>query len=83
MAITKEKNIDQITVESNGFIYYKETTKIIEDGNLLTQTYNRGSFYPGESLIGVDSKIVAIAEAVWTSEVLAAYEASKQEPKDI
>lgn len=77
MAITKETSIDQVSVDAKGFIYYRETTKIIEDGNVLTHAYHRGSYYPGENLSGVDTKIASIAEVVWTPEVIEAYEASK------
>jgi hypothetical protein len=39
--ITKETVVDQITVVENGIVLYREATRIIEDGKVLTQTYHR------------------------------------------
>ena len=75
--ITKEKVIDQITVVENGTVLYREATRIMEDGNLLTQTYHRSSLTPGQDLSGQPSKVVSIAQAAWTPEVIAAYQAAQ------
>jgi DNA-binding transcriptional LysR family regulator len=75
MAITKEKVIDQITVTENGVVLYREATRIIEDGVQLTQTYHRTSLTPGQDLTGQPANVVAICNAAWTAEVVAAYQA--------
>ena len=79
MAITKQKVVDQITVTENGIVLYREATRIIEDGNLLTQTYHRTSLTPGQDLTGQPANVVAIANAAWTPEIVAAYEAAQAE----
>jgi predicted ThiF/HesA family dinucleotide-utilizing enzyme len=76
--IEKVKVIDQITVTENGIILYREATKIIEDGVELTKTYHRSSLTPGQDLTGQPANVVAIAQTVWTPEVIAAYEAAQQ-----
>ena len=75
--IEKMKVIDQITVTENGIILYREATKIIEDGVELTKTYHRSSLTPGQDLTGQPEKVVAIAQAAWTPEVIAAYQAEQ------
>ena len=75
--ITKEKVIDQITVVENGTVLYREATRIIEDGKVLTQTYHRSSLTPGQDLTGQPEKVVAICNTAWTPEVIAAYEAAQ------
>jgi DNA-binding transcriptional LysR family regulator len=75
MAITKEKVIDQITVTENGIVLYREATRIIEDGNQLSQTYHRSSLTPGQDLTGIPANVVAICNVAWTAEVIAAYQA--------
>jgi len=77
--ITKEKVIDQITVTENGIILYREATRIMEDGKVLTQTYHRSSLTPGQDLTGQPEKVVAICNTAWTPEVIAAYEAAQQQ----
>ena len=76
MAITKQTNIDQITVTDVGNIFYREATRIMEDGNELTKTYHRTSLYPGQDLTGQPANVVAIANVTWTPELIAQYEAS-------
>ena len=75
MAITKEKVIDQITVTENGIVLYREATRIMEDGEQLSQTYHRTSLTPAQDLTGHPANVVAICNVAWTPEVVAAYQA--------
>jgi hypothetical protein len=77
MAITKETNVDQITVTENGIVLYREATRIIEDGKELTKTYHRSSLTPGQDLTGQPANVVAICNTAWTPEVVAAYQAAQ------
>ena len=77
MAITKETVVDQITVTENGIVLYREATRIIEDGKLLTQTYHRTSLTPGQDITGQPDKVVAICNTAWTPEVISAYQAAQ------
>ena len=79
MALTKETVVDQITVTENGIVLYRESTRIMEDGKQLSQTYHRTSLTPGQNLTGVPANVAAICNAVWTEEVVSAYEAVKEE----
>ena len=76
MSLTKQTIVDQITVTENGIVLYREATRIIEDEKVLTQTYHRSSLTPGQDLTGQPANVVAIAQAAWTPEVAAAYQAS-------
>ena len=77
MALEKQTVVDQITVTENGIVLYREATRIMEDGNQISQTYHRTSLTPGQDLTGQPSNVVAIAQAAWTAEVIAAYEAAQ------
>jgi len=74
MAITKETVVDQVTVTENGIVLYREATRIIEDGKVLTQTYHRTSLTPGQDLTGQPTNVVAIANVTWTPEVITKYQ---------
>ena len=76
--ITKETVVDQITVTESGAIYYREATRIIEDGKVLTQTYHRTSLTPGQDLEGQPANVVAICNTAWTPEVVSAYQAAQE-----
>jgi DNA-binding transcriptional LysR family regulator len=77
MALTKTTVIDQITVTENGSILYREATRIMEDGNQISQTYHRSSLTPAQDLTGVPANVVAICNTAWTAEVIAAYQAAQ------
>jgi hypothetical protein len=77
MAITKEKVIDQITVTENGIVLYREATRIMEDGEQLSQTYHRTSLTPAQDLTGQPANVVAICNVAWTPEVVSAYQAQQ------
>jgi hypothetical protein len=79
MALTKETVIDQITVTENGTVLYREATRIMEDGNQLSQTYHRTSLIPGQDLTGQPANVVAICNVAWTPEVIAAYQQAQVE----
>jgi len=75
MALTKETVVDQITVTENGIVLYREATRIMEDGNQISQTYHRSSLTPGQDLTGQPANVVAICNAAWTEAVITAYQA--------
>ena len=77
MSLTKQAVIDQITVTENGVIFYREATRIMEDGKELSKTYHRSTLIPAQDLTGVPANVVAICNTVWTAEVIAAYQAAQ------
>ena len=78
MSLTKQAVIDQITVCENGIVLYREATRIMEDGNQISQTYHRSSLTPAQDLTGVPANVVAICNTVWTAECIAAYQAAQE-----
>jgi DNA-binding transcriptional LysR family regulator len=78
MSLTKSTVIDSITVTENGTVLYREATRIMEDGNQISQTYHRSSLSPGQDLTGIPANVAAICNVAWTAEVIAAYQAQLQ-----
>jgi hypothetical protein len=76
--LTKETVVDQITVTENGIVLYREATRIMEDGKEISKKYHRTSLTPGQDLTGQPANVVAICNAAWTPEVVAAYEAQQE-----
>ena len=76
MALSKEVFIDEITAKANGVILFREVTRILEDGNLLSQTFHRSSLAPASDLTGIPDNVAAICNVAWTPEVIATYQAS-------
>jgi hypothetical protein len=76
MALTKTTVTDKIETLENGTIQVRTATRIDEDGTTLSSSFHRHVLTPGQDLTDQDPKVVAIAAAVWTTEVVSAYEAT-------
>jgi len=75
MALTKITVTDKIETLENGTIQVRTATRVLEDGAVLSSAFHRHVLHPGQGLTDQDPKVVAIANAVWTDEVVTAYEA--------
>jgi len=78
MSLTKTTNVDQITVNENGIVMYREVTKILENDVEISKQYHRSSLTPAQDLTGVPANVVAICNTVWTAECIAAYQAAQE-----
>jgi hypothetical protein len=76
MALTEKTIIDKIEVIENNSIQVRTATIIEKDGTELTRTFHRHVVAPGADLTNEDPKVQAIATAIWTEEIIAAYSAS-------
>ncbi len=81
MALEKQIAIDKIEILENGSIQVRQITRIVEDGTELSASYHRWSLAPSDDLTGQEPKVVAIANAVWTPEVIATYKAQQEANK--
>ena len=75
MSLTETTLIDQIEIVKNNSIQVRTATIIERDGTEIAKTYHRHSLSPGEDITNEDPKVQAIANAIWTEEVIAAYQA--------
>lgn len=78
MALTETKVIDKIEVVENGSVQVREVTRIMKDGNEVAHTYHRWVLEPEADLTGQPANVVAICNAAWTPEVIAAYKAQQE-----
>ena len=63
--LTKETVVDKIEVLESGAIQVRSTIRVMEDGEMLSQSYHRHVLQPGDDLTNEDPKVVAIATAAW------------------
>ena len=75
MALTETTKIDQIEVTQLNTIQVRVANTIEKDGVEVAKTYQRHVLAPGEDVSNEDPKVQAIANAIWTEEVIAAYQA--------
>ena len=75
MALTETTLIDKIEVVETNAIQVRTATIIEKDGVEIAKTYHRHIVTPTDSIENEDPKVKAIANAIWTEEVIAAYQA--------
>jgi hypothetical protein len=77
MALEKQTVTGQIEVGENGSIGLRTDTVVLDDGVELNRSFHRKVLSPGADVSGEDAKVQAVANAVWTDEVVAAYVAAQ------
>ena len=75
MAITKRLEYKE-EILPNQSIQIRTTTVVEEDGVELARSHHRHVVHPGDDVTGEVAEVQAIASALWTDEVIAAYQAS-------
>jgi hypothetical protein len=75
MALTETTKVDQIELVENNSIQIRTATVIEKDNVEISRSFHRHVKHPGEDITNEDPKVQAIANAIWTEEVIAAYQA--------
>ena len=75
MAITKRLEYKE-EILPDQVIQIRTTTVVEEDGVELARNHQRHVVCPGDDVTGEVAEVQAIASALWTDEVIAAYQAS-------
>jgi hypothetical protein len=75
MALQEITKVDQVELVENNSIQVRTATIIERDGTEISRSFHRHVVSPGDDVTNEDPKVQAIANAVWTEEVIAAYQA--------
>ena len=75
MAITKRTELKE-EILHNKVIQIRTTTVVEEDGVELARNHHRHVVHPGDDVSGEVQEVQDIAAALWTAEVISAYQAS-------
>ena len=75
MAITKCTELKE-EILPNQIIQIRTTTVVEEDGVELARSHHRHVVVPGDDVSGEVQEVQDIAAALWTAEVISAYQAS-------
>jgi len=76
MALTKQTVTDKIEIVSPyNHVQVREAIQVLEDGQVISQSYHRYVVSPLDDTTDKDSKVQAVAAAVHTQEIKDAYQA--------
>jgi len=76
MALIEKQIVDLVELVESNHIQVRTANIIEKDGIEIARTFHRHVLSPGDDVTNQDPKVQAIANAVWTEEVIAAYQAS-------
>ena len=76
MGLIERQLVDLVELVQSNHIQVRTANIIEKDGTEIARTFHRHVLSPGDSIVNEDPKVQAIANAVWTEEVIAAYQAS-------
>lgn len=75
MALTEKTIVDKVEIVETNSIQIRTANIIERDGTEVSRTFHRHVVHPGDDISNEDPKVQAIANAIWTEEVIAAYQA--------
>jgi len=78
MSLKEKKIIDKIELTEINTIQIRTATIIEKDGVEIAKTYHRHVVSPTDNIENEDSRVQAIANAIWTPEVIEVYKAEMQ-----
>jgi len=76
MALIEKQIVDLVELIQSNHIQVRTANIIEKDGTEIARTFHRHVLTPGDDVTNEEPKVQAIANAVWTEEVIAAYQAS-------
>lgn len=76
MALTETTKVDQIEIVGDYTIQVRTATIIEKDGVEISKSFHRHVVSPGDDVTNEDPKVQTIANALFTEEVIAAYQDS-------
>lgn len=66
--------IDQITVTEHNVVLVRKAERAVANGQVISESYVRKSFTPGQNVSGEDARVQAVCAAVWAPAAVAAYQ---------
>lgn len=73
MALQEIIKVDKVELMENNTIQVRTATIIEKDGVEITRSFHRHVVAPGDDVTNEDPKVQAIANAVWTEEIIQQY----------
>lgn len=82
MALTKEKIQDKVEIVTKyKHLQIRYSNQILEDGVKISESYERTVVSCGDYDKADEHNVRAIADAVWTADLISEYEASINQPE--
>ena len=81
MAITKEEVVDRVEVLEDGRLQVRTAVRVIEDGEIIAQTFRRKVIDVGDDVSGEDQLVQDVAQNLHTPERKQSRDDAKEEAR--
>jgi hypothetical protein len=82
MTLTEKTIVDKIEVLESNHIQIRTANVIEKDGIEISRTFHRHVLNPSQDISGEDTKVQAVANAVWTQEIIDQYLQTQNQKQD-
>ena len=82
MALTEKTIVDKIEVLESNSIQVRTANIIEKDGLEIARTFSRHVVHPSTDISNEDAKVQAVANAVWTQEIIEEYLQTQNQKQD-
>ena len=80
--LEKQESYSSIELKEHGQVQLRKTTRIIEDGNVLSESHHREIKYPDQDVSDLPDNIQAVINAYWTQDVKDAWAEFQQQSNE-
>lgn len=74
--LTRQDVVDKIEVLENGCIQVRTVIRILDGGNMISQSFHRHVIVPGQDYGNEDARVRAVCASTHTADCISAYEAA-------
>jgi len=72
--LEKQESYSKIEVLESGHIQLRKTTKVLDDGTVISQSHHRSVVTPMDDISELPENVQAVCNAYWTDEVKAKFQ---------
>jgi len=72
--LEKQETYSKIELKESGHVQLRKTTKVLDDGQVLSQAHHRSVVTPLDDISELPENVQAVCNAYWTDEVKAKFQ---------
>jgi archaellum component FlaF (FlaF/FlaG flagellin family) len=77
--LEKQETYTKIEVIESGQVQLRKTTKVLEDGEVISQAHHRSVVTPLDDISDLPDNVQAVCNAFWTDELIANFQNQQNE----
>ena len=77
--LEKQESYSKIEVLESGVVQLRKTTKVLDDGEVISQSHHRSVVTPLDDISELPDNVQAVCNAFWTDELIANFQSQQNE----